>query len=274
MINILSLGAGVQSSTLALMATKGIVAPMPSAAIFADTGQEPNAVYEWLEWLTPQLAFPVIRVEKGDLRQDSLVVKKSGKSGRMYLKTIIPAFVKNKETGGIGLLGRRCTRDYKLDPIFRKAREIAGVKRGQKHVSVVQWIGISVDEAHRMKPSRELWAECRWPLIEMNFSRQDCLRWMKAQGFPEPPRSACVFCPFHSDFEWQKLKETEPVAFQGAVEFERNLQEAASRDEVMNGVPWLTRRCVPLDTIDFSENAPGYQQISMFGNECEGLCGV
>ncbi len=274
MIEILSLGAGVQSSTLALMATRGIITPMPTAAIFADTGAEPAAVYEWLDWLTPQLAFPVIRVQKGDLKKNSLIVKKSGKSGRWYLKTIIPAFVKNRQSGNIGLLGRRCTRDYKLDPIFRVARELAGVKRGQKQVSVIQWIGISIDEAHRMKPSRMPWAECRWPLIEMNFSRQDCLNWMRTEGFPEPPRSACVFCPFHSDFEWQKLKQTEPQAFLEAVAFEKDLQQAAKRDEVLNGVPYLTRRCVPLDTIDFSENAPGYQQLSMFGNECEGLCGV
>jgi len=34
----LSLGAGVQSTTLALMAAHGEVGPMPDCAIFADTG--------------------------------------------------------------------------------------------------------------------------------------------------------------------------------------------------------------------------------------------
>ncbi len=58
-IHILSLGAGVQSSTLALMAAAGEVSPMPTAAIFADTQDEPASVYKWLDWLEKQLPFPV-----------------------------------------------------------------------------------------------------------------------------------------------------------------------------------------------------------------------
>jgi len=40
----LSLGAGVQSTTLALMAAHGEIGPMPDCAIFADTGWEPQAL--------------------------------------------------------------------------------------------------------------------------------------------------------------------------------------------------------------------------------------
>lgn len=38
----LSLGAGVQSTTMALMAAHGEIGPMPDCAIFADTGWEPK----------------------------------------------------------------------------------------------------------------------------------------------------------------------------------------------------------------------------------------
>ncbi|MBF9664240.1 hypothetical protein IAI33_11380, partial [Streptococcus pseudopneumoniae] len=48
MLTILSLGAGVQSSTLALMAAAGEITPMPDIAIFADTGWESAVVYKWL----------------------------------------------------------------------------------------------------------------------------------------------------------------------------------------------------------------------------------
>jgi hypothetical protein len=44
-IRILSLGAGVQSTTLALMAAHGEIGPMPDCAIFADTQWEPRRVY-------------------------------------------------------------------------------------------------------------------------------------------------------------------------------------------------------------------------------------
>ncbi len=40
-LRVLSLGAGVQSTTLALMAAHGEIGPMPDCAIFADTGWEP-----------------------------------------------------------------------------------------------------------------------------------------------------------------------------------------------------------------------------------------
>lgn len=44
MLNIISLGAGVQSTTMALMAAHGEIEPMPDCAIFADTKVEPAAV--------------------------------------------------------------------------------------------------------------------------------------------------------------------------------------------------------------------------------------
>lgn len=48
MLRIISLGAGVQSTTLALMAAAGEIGPMPDCAIFADTQSEPTAVYRHL----------------------------------------------------------------------------------------------------------------------------------------------------------------------------------------------------------------------------------
>jgi 3'-phosphoadenosine 5'-phosphosulfate sulfotransferase (PAPS reductase)/FAD synthetase len=48
---IISLGAGVQSSTMALMAAKGEL-PRPDCAIFADTGYEPKSIYLYLDYLT------------------------------------------------------------------------------------------------------------------------------------------------------------------------------------------------------------------------------
>ena len=57
-LTILSLGAGVQSSVMALMAARGEITPMPDCAIFADTQSEPKEIYDWLDWLETQLAFP------------------------------------------------------------------------------------------------------------------------------------------------------------------------------------------------------------------------
>src|SRR5689334_16486787 len=93
MLNIISLGAGVQSSTMALMAAHGEITPMPDCAIFADTQAEPKTVYTWLDWLEPRLPFPVYRVTEGNLADDSVRIRTSKLSGKRYMKGAIPAFV-------------------------------------------------------------------------------------------------------------------------------------------------------------------------------------
>ena len=69
-IRIISLGAGVQSTVLALMASKGEIGPMPDCAIFADTGYEPQGVYDHLEWLIKELPFPTYIVARGNIKKD------------------------------------------------------------------------------------------------------------------------------------------------------------------------------------------------------------
>ena len=81
--NVISLGAGVQSSTMALMAARGLITPMPDAAIFADTQDEPASVYRWLDWLEKQLPFPVNRVTRGRLSTAALEMRIS-KAGVKY----------------------------------------------------------------------------------------------------------------------------------------------------------------------------------------------
>ncbi|MFI7608839.1 hypothetical protein ACIBTV_27515 [Micromonospora sp. NPDC049366] len=73
-LRLLSLGAGVQSTVLALMAADGTL-PGLDGAIFADTGWEPRKVYEHLARLEKVLeaaGIPLYRVRSGNLRHDSL----------------------------------------------------------------------------------------------------------------------------------------------------------------------------------------------------------
>ena len=96
MKHIISLGAGVQSSTMALMAKHGEITPMPDCAIFADTQAEPQKVYDWLDYLEKQLPFPVYRVTQGNLEEATLLVRIS-KIGKKYTKNNIPTFTLNPE---------------------------------------------------------------------------------------------------------------------------------------------------------------------------------
>jgi hypothetical protein len=273
-IHLISLGAGVQSSTLALMAAKGEVGPMPVAAIFADTQAEPKSVYKWLDWLETQLPFPVYRVTAGSLTETALTPVTNRKTGKHYVRHLIPSYTLNPD-GTIGLLGRDCTKDHKIIPLTKKARELGKIKHGQKTVGVIQWIGISLDEVSRMKPSRLHWSEHRWPLIEKEMSRHDCLRWMERNGYPEPPRSACSYCPFHSNREWSRIKKHEPEAFADAVKFEKDMQKLHLSHQgggKIKGIPFLHRQLKPINEIEFDED-PRQGNLD-FINECEGMCGV
>lgn len=273
MIHLISLGAGVQSSTMALMAAHGEIGPMPSAAIFADTQDEPASVYRWLDWLEKQLPFPVYRVTRGKL-SDEAVRMRTSKKGWLYSRTSIPFWTKGAD-GSLGRITHRsCTADYKLAPLMKMARKLGNVKRGEKSPVVTQWIGISLDEITRCKPSREPWAVNRWPLIEKRMRRSDCLEWMRAKGYPEPPRSACVYCPFHSNAEWRRLQIEEPEEFWRAVQFERDVQAAKARSDNMDSTPYLHRSCVPLDQIDFRSDVERGQGVFDWQDECEGMCGV
>lgn len=261
-IHIISLGAGVQSSTMALMAAHGEITPMPKCAIFADTQDEPKQVYSWLDKLEKLLPFPIQRVTAGNLG-DHVTKPYFSKKNQKITAYSIPAFTKNPN-GSQGHMTRQCTTDYKVNPIDR---EITRQMRDSGVKTCIKWIGISLDEIHRMKPSRRSTAEHRWPLIENRIRRHDCLLWMEKMGYPEPPRSACIYCPYHSDSEWRRLTKEE---FQSAVEFEKKFQKA---HEHFEGIPFLHRQMVPLDQVDFSTDEDHGQQV-MFGNECEGMCGV
>lgn len=264
--HILSLGAGVQSSVMALMAAAGEIKPMPMCAIFADTQAEPEGVYRWLDWLEKQLPFPVHRVTFGSLAEKALILKTS-KGGKTYTQHAIPAFIID-DAGRIGLAMRQCTTAAKLVVIHREIRRLIGRKRDAK---CIQWIGISRDEIMRAKPSRKQYIENRYPLIDARITRADCLRWMKDQGLPTPPRSACVFCPYHSNKEWSRLKMDEPKEFARAVEWESKFQTVMSQVSGFRGTPFLHRSCQPLATVDFTEPE---QTPDLFNNECEGMCGV
>lgn len=270
-VDIISLGVGLQSSTMALMAKHGEITPMPVAAVFADTQAEPQSVYRWLEKLEALLPFPVKRVTKGSLTKALTTLRHKRDGSGDWVYSGIPSYNINPDLTD-GHVHRQCTHSYKIEVLDKAAREIAKIGRRQKTVGVIRWIGISLDEAHRMKPSRKPWSEHRWPLIEKRMTRHDCERWLVSNGYPIPSRSACVYCPYRSDADWRRLRDEEPLDFAKAVRVDkeyRKLKALAGR----GGIPFVHASRVPLDEVDFSTDEER-GQVSLFGNECEGMCGV
>jgi 3'-phosphoadenosine 5'-phosphosulfate sulfotransferase (PAPS reductase)/FAD synthetase len=259
-VNILSLGAGVQSSTLGEMANQGEI-EKPDAAIFADTQWEPKAVYDWLEFLESRWSFPIYRVTAGNLRQDTWDRSKPT-TGRV---AAIPWHM--KMANGDSAMGRRqCTSEYKIAPLRKKIVELMSGKRPKN--GCILWIGISLDEATRMKDSDVQYVKHKWPLIELNMRRSDCLRWWDKHGLPTPPRSACIPCPFHNNHEWRAIK-ADPIAWADAVAADKQIRNQPK----FTAQQFAHRSLVPLDEVDLS-TAEERGQLNMFENECMGMCGV
>lgn len=259
-LRVLSLGAGVQSTALLMLVLDGELEV--DAAIFADTGWEPRAVYEHLESLKVLAAMkglPLHIVSAGNIRDTT----------RQKDFYDAPYFLRHPD-GSEGMARRQCTHQLKVRPIRWKVRELMA-DRGftvRDRPAVIQYLGISWDEMQRMKPSDVKFVEHRWPLVDRRWTRADCRRYLDGLGI-DAPRSACIGCPYHSDVEWRDLKLRAPDEFDDAVAFELEIQQSKAG---LRGKPFLHAARIPLDQVDFA-NAEDRGQLT-FDAECEGMCGV
>ena len=270
---VLSLGAGVQSTVMALMADRGELygGQKPDFAIFADTKWEPPEVYEHLEWLRGQLSYDVKIVGAGDLRLN--IMNGRDVSGHHHLE--IPIFMTDKNGKEAGIGRRECTSSYKVEPIQQKLRGMMGLKRGEQvpwDVQVEMWLGISNDEVLRAKPSQKAWITNMYPLIDMDMSRRDCRKWFDEYFPGRPlPRSACIGCPYRNDAEWLDMKTNRPEQFNDAVQVDESLRKNSTKVGLRN-IPYLHRSRQPLSEVEFDASVTD----DTFGgaSECEGMCGV
>ena len=277
----LSLGAGVQSTVLALMAERGEHSlPKPDVAVFADTGWEPPSVYEHLDWLESQLSYEVVRVKAADIPSYTSgtirenILAGTSPNGGAYLG--IPAFVIN-EDGSHAIARRQCTSKYKIDPINYYLRKRVGAQPGRrvpKDKEVEIWMGISVDEIYRQKESREEWATNKYPLVELGFSRAQLQGWFQ-RNYPDRylPRSACIGCPYKSDAEWKWLQANDPDSFEDAVFVDRALREipVVKNAIARKSSAYLHRSRIPLAEVNF-DGQQDYDDLML--QECEGVCGI
>lgn len=273
-MNLLSLGAGVQSSALLLMALAGELEQdfgRLDGAIFSDTQWEPAAVYAHLgrlEIAMQTAGVPLYRVSAGNIKEDALDQHRRFAS--------MPMHVRNPD-GSNGKMRRQCTSEYKIKLIEKQVRVCMGLRyrqRAPKTPTVTQWIGISTDEAHRMKDSRLPYIVHRWPLIELGMSRLDCHRWLAAHDW-DAPKSSCIGCPFHSIAHWRHMQMTAPQEFEEACQFDDAIRSGHVRigKAGLRGQAFLSRQLIPLRQVDLRSEAD-HGQMDMFGEECAGICGV
>jgi hypothetical protein len=250
--HIISLGAGVQSTTMALLAEHGQITPKPDFCVFADTGHEPAHVYTHLKWLETQLSFPIHHTKYGNLSDDM---------------DMVPFYIIKDGVKGMGQ--RRCTKYYKTMPVEKKIRDLLALQPRERTKGPIAtvWVGISIDEVQRMKDSTNKWSLKRHPLIDLGMNRQDCLKWMKEQGYPEPAKSACVFCPYTDNMRWKDMKQNQPEDFKEAIKWDNEVRHMSKEF-----TSYLHRNAIPLEDAVFTDDDIG--QTNMFNDECDGVCGV
>jgi hypothetical protein len=246
-LRILSLGAGVQSTTCLLLSAQGHLPPL-DVAIFADTGWEPESVYVHLDRLEREVAapagIPILRVSAGNIRADAL--------DPSHRFASMPLHIKNPD-GKPGLTRRQCTSEYKLKPIKKQVRKLLGYPhpiRVPRGMFVEQWIGISVDEIHRAKDSGIGYMRNKHPLLDLGYTRADCQRLLRANGFGETPKSACLGCPYHGNQQWRALRDESPREWEDVVAFDAAIRAGNARATAggspLLGQAYLHRSLLPL----------------------------
>jgi len=205
-----SWGGGVQSTAIAEMSIRGDL-PRADLYVFADTGDEPQEVYDHVEWMSARMKeaglnfMTVTRDGYGSISEHVVGNASIGKRGI----SMPPMYVATTD-GGTMPVRRGCTFDFKakpLDKAIKKHFNIPRRKKGKPYDGPVveHWLGISLDEAQRMKESQVPWRKFVYPLVDRFIKRVDCNRYLAKHGI-KAPRSACHYCPFHSNNEWRRIK--------------------------------------------------------------------
>lgn len=247
----LSLGAGVQSTALLLLAVEGRI-PRPDFAVFADTGWEPKGVYDHLDRLEREVAQPagieIVRVRSTGGTGEGIRADALAPNNRYFRLPVFMRFAEEHqdEKGARPMILRRsCTQTYKTDPIFREYRRRLGatisasgrVGPAPKGKTIISQVGISTDELQRARTNVETWIENSYPLLDIGWSRQRCIAYLDDMGWGTTEKSACIGCPFHGNNEWRRLKDTDPESFADAVEFDEAIRNGPPRERT-DGSRW------------------------------------
>lgn len=263
--NFISLGLGVQSTALYFMSSLGEL-PSVDAAIFIDLGREKRKTYEYLDflqdWQVKNTGIPLIIVRRKNLYQDLLNQENS--TGQRFAS--IPAYTRG-EDGKIGMLRRQCTNEYKIAQVDMAIREYLQVE--------------SLRGCKILNNPEQLWKVHVYPFTGYEIGRDASLRlpgsqclvmsrgaiesWYLSHGLPIPPKSACVFCPYQSEFSWAAMKREVPDDFEAACRVDDALRNSTKKG-ICQPV-YLHQSLKPLRSVQFPSKAS-----DIWAGECSGEC--
>lgn len=256
-MKILSCGAGMQSTALALMACENAInlriykkaveqwtydekrsfftlpqfspkhpaVPIYDAIIFCDLGFEPAWVKSQVDFIDKSCAAAGIpfKVLDSPLYKDFM-------TNFGERRTISIPWWTLKEDGYKSCMPRNCTIDYKVELITKYVRwDLLGYRKGQwlrdeDKKAHEMHMGFSAEEKRRCKESPNKMFVNKFPLVEMGYTRADSYAYIRETWGLDTKASACCFCPFHRNHFYQHLKINSPAEYKKLLELDELLQ--------------------------------------------------
>lgn len=264
-VRCISLGGGVQSTTMVLMhLLEKAFNPPPDIAMFIDLGWERVATYGniiRLQQLSGKQGFSVKWIKNRDIRSDIL----TNVSDRTKRLNTPPMFYRN-EAGKTAQIARECTATYKIEAIENELRKHMGIPPGMvMRYRAETWIGITTDEAQRMRTNNDpKWIANKYPLIDLGMSRKDCIRWLEDHGWNIPAKSSCLGCPYKPKSEWADMKFNRPDEWNNVVQVDRAVRNGVNN---IDKPVFLHQSLTPLEDLQLSEPTKELKY-----DECSGYC--
>lgn len=233
---VMSYGGGTNSTAM-LVGIRERGEQSPDYITFADTGSEQQYTYDHMkvvnDWCE-SVGFPQITIVKAT--QPQMI-----KDGSLFNESVRLGRLPSKAYGN-----GSCSLKWKVEPQNQWNRALSQ-KLGIPLSDIVRLIGYDADEMHRYdravglahkQPTR-----IRFPLIEWDWGRDECVAAIARAGLPQPGKSSCFMCPSMKKHEILSLRKNYPITFHSVIEMERRAmagegQAEASRSGLGRSFAW------------------------------------
>lgn len=234
MTTIWSSGGGVQSTTIAVLILQGLL-PCPDYAVIADTGRETQETWDYLSnVVNPALLSVNLQVERIPITEPPPIFNGEG-------TLLMPVFVT-----GEAKFSNFCSSYWKRERVKKWA-----IDKGL--LPAVNWLGISADEAGRIRVPRAANWGLHYPLVfDVRKTRQECIRLIQEFGWPPAPKSSCWCCPNKSNAQWRYTRDVHPDEWAASIKLDHEMRERKPD-------AYLHASLLPLDEapIDETDNPQG-----------------
>lgn len=228
---IVSYGAGTNSTAMLIGLREH--GERPDLVLFANTvGEKPHTYrHLWLvnEWCIANGFPPIVIVVGSQPRQMQ--------DGSLENECLRLGVLPSKAMGFSS-----CSDKWKIDPQAKYVRR--WLSDNGIATKPTKLIGFDVDEAHRAdRVPKEAAEEIRrYPLIEWNWGREECVAAITRAGLRQPGKSACFFCPSSTKREILELRARYPELLARALKIEQGAIDGNGPAPALRSVKGLGRR--------------------------------